>query len=174
MARGPATFGTILSAAVEITNAVLFVVCRACSGCWDWLEPVPTGHRGACVESGRTKKGPECNVVLEGGSGMQRPNTWTKLLKTRPARPRVLWRCTRAVQLCVFTLARDGRRCDATKAVPTGTCGAFGQGQARRGHPRCRRQRRCRGRRQGRRSARRPCSARYPGVRAVWRGRARQ
>ena len=72
MARGPATFGTILSAAVAITNAVLFVVCRAYSGCWDWLEPVPTGHRGACVESGRTKKGPECNVVLGGGSGMQR------------------------------------------------------------------------------------------------------
>ena len=33
----------ILSAALAITNAVLFIVCRACSGCWDWLEPVPTG-----------------------------------------------------------------------------------------------------------------------------------
>ena len=33
----------ILSAALAITNAVLFIVCRACSGCWDWLEPVPNG-----------------------------------------------------------------------------------------------------------------------------------
>ena len=38
-----------VSAAVAITNAVLFVVCRAYSGCWDWLEPVPTGpSRSVC------------------------------------------------------------------------------------------------------------------------------
>ena len=44
---------------VAITNAVLSVVCRACSGCWDWLEPVPTGAFAerffCCAEP---KKGP--------------------------------------------------------------------------------------------------------------------
>ena len=72
MARGPATFGTILSAAAAITNApVLFVVCRAYSGCWDWLEPVPTGpSRSVCrirQNQKRARKPRFANVVLGGG-----------------------------------------------------------------------------------------------------------
>ena len=61
----------ILSAALAITNAVLFVVCRACSGCWDWLEPVPTGAFAERVSNqAEPKKGPKAtlfNVVLGGG-----------------------------------------------------------------------------------------------------------
>ena len=53
-ARGPATLGMILSAALAITNAVLFIVCRACSGCWDWLEPVPTGLLAVSVAALRS------------------------------------------------------------------------------------------------------------------------
>ena len=44
----------ILSAALAITNAVLFIVCRACSGCWDWLEPVPTGPLAVSVAALRS------------------------------------------------------------------------------------------------------------------------
>ena len=53
---------------------------------------------------------------------------------------------SRASSTLVSTLARNGCpcRCGATKAAPPGIRGTFGQGRARRGRSRVRRQKRCR------------------------------
>ena len=53
----------------------MLIVCRACSGCWDWLEPVPTASRGECGGSPKPFFGSErhtLNCRSGGGSGMQR------------------------------------------------------------------------------------------------------